>query len=210
MHNLFYLVSLNFCDKFVLALFICNITNIGSIVSAQNEKLAKLINQCCIGDKKALEQIYALSSPQLFGLILRIVKRRDWAEDIMQESYINIWYKATSFQHAKGHAMAWMATIARNKALDWLRRHPYREVNELELPELTMDISPMEQLGFEQEFKQLEDCLKELNGAQKEAILMSYYQGFTHSELAKILKSPLGTVKSWIRRGLSQLQACLQ
>lgn len=177
-----------------------------------DQQIAKLIQRCALGDRSALERLYNQTSAQLFGLILRIVNRRDWAEEIMQEAFINIWNKSDSFSQTKGAAMAWLATIMRNKALDWLRRHPYREVSDDQLPEMELIDShgPMDSLGLEEDFTRLENCLEELSQDHRKAILLSYYQGFTHSELATRLNSPLGTIKSWIRRGLSQLQACLQ
>jgi len=178
------------------------------------EELANLLARCALGDRHSFEQLYQASSAQLFGLILRIVKNQDIAAEILQESYVKIWNRAGDYRTDKAQPMTWMGTVARNQAIDTLRRStnqvlPGEPVEQLywladEGPE------PDEIAHRDRQSDALKACLEQLEGLQKKALLLAYFRGMTHEELALHLEKPLGTVKSWLRRGLQRLKHCLE
>ena len=183
---------------------------------AEPALLAPLLVATAAGDEDAFARLYALTSPKLFAVVVRLLQRRDWAEEALQDVYVRIWQKAESYSVERGSPMTWLATIARYRALDLLRGKNL-EINESMLDEGQMESlmttaaadSP-ERLAIERtELDRLDDCLKQLPEEQRRIVMLSYYAGFTHSELAKKMSTPLGTVKSWTRRGLLHLRECL-
>ena len=164
------------------------------------------------GDRAAFRGLYLQTRAQLFGVILRIVRRKDRAEDILQEAYLRIWNHAPDFRPEKGTPMAWMTTIARNRALDWVRRRSdLLSLDQEGAPEPHSNpgLPPLEWSNASLEAKALKDCLEELPKDQRDCILLAYVQGYTHDEVSAARAAPLGTVKSWIRRGLARLKTCL-
>lgn len=164
----------------------------------------------------AFAELYARTSPHLFALLLRMLQRRDWAEEALQDCYVRIWQRSESYNAERGAPMAWLMTIARYRALDLLRmRRP--EVNESSFDEAAP--SPLERAdetgGPEDRavagegLVRLEKCMEGLAEEQRRSVLLAYYHGYTHTELSQRLKTPVGTVKSWVRRGLIQLRDCL-
>jgi RNA polymerase sigma factor, sigma-70 family len=135
------------------------------------------------------------------------------AEEVLHEAYIKIWNKAGEFQPQKGSPLGWMATIARNSALDLLRKQR-RELlaPEEPAPETTSSKDPdaLELLSRSEDGKALQHCLGELPEEQRESILLAFWRGFSHQELSAQLNKPLGIVKSWVRRGLERLKRCLE
>lgn len=180
---------------------------------AQAEHLAGLIARCGLGDQLALAKLYDATSPKLFGVALRILRRSDWAEDVLQESYLNIWRHATEYTPGKSAPLTWMTSIVRNRSLDWLRR-PRRETGGEEYDiavESWTDESPqpLESLARSADGAALARCLEVLDGRQRQSIALAFFHGLSHSEIAAHLREPLGTVKTWVRRGLEKLRVCL-
>jgi RNA polymerase sigma-70 factor, ECF subfamily len=187
---------------------------------ADAAQLAALLQSTAAGDQRAFQQLYDASSPHLFALLSRILKRRDWAEEALQDCYLKIWQKSESYEPRKGTPLTWLLTIARYRALDLLRmRRP--EVLEADgndddggpslldqAPDPTQD--PLARAEEREGIGRLERCMEGLGGEQRNSVLLAYYEGYTHQELAARLKAPLGTVKSWVRRGLAQLRDCLE
>lgn len=171
-----------------------------------------LLSATAGGDKNAFRDLYQTVSPQLFGVALRILKRRDWAEDVLQESFTTIWQRAGDFRPELGNGRAWMTVILRNRALDRLRRiRPVAEVSNEVLEQIPDEsASPFEETLRGSDARRLHACLERLEATQKRAILAAYFDGFTHEELSQRLAAPMGTVKSWIRRGLLRLKGCLE
>ena len=164
------------------------------------------------GDRAAFHALYRHSKAQLFGVILRIVRRRDLAEDVLQEVYLRIWNHAPDYRPEKGAPMAWMSAIARNRALDWARRRPdLLSLDEDGAPAAGSNpgLGPLDWSNASVDAKALKDCLEELPKEQRDCILLAHVQGYTHDEVSAALTAPLGTVKSWIRRGLARLKTCL-
>lgn len=184
---------------------------------ADAARLAALLRRVSLGDRQALRGLYDETATKLFGLALRITSRRDWAEDAVQESFVSIWHHAGDYRPDLAAPMTWMTTIVRNRALDCLRRHAAaRDGDTVPLDDalgewLADDAAGPAELALASEAaRALHGCLQRLDEPQRQAIALAYLQDLSHSELAARLRVPLGTVKSWIRRGLERLRACLE
>ena len=176
-------------------------------------RLAELLAQCALKNQRAFADLYGLTSAKLFGVALRILRRQDWAEEVLQECYISIWNHARDYAVAKSAPLTWMTSIVRNRCLDWLRR-PRTEVTgedyEIAVGAWQDDApGPLEQLMAAGEAAALARCLQQLESKQRQSIMLAFFHGLSHSELAGHLKQPLGTVKTWVRRGLERLKGCL-
>ena len=179
---------------------------------ADEERLEDLIASCAGGDRPAFSRLYQLTSGRLFAVTLRIMGQRALAEEVLQEAYLTLWRRAGQYSPERGAPMAWMTTIARNQAIDRLRREKisprkFKSLDEEEglLPELAAGEAD---LAVEVSVS-IRKCVDGLQNNHRKAVLLAYYYGMTHEELAEQLDAPLGTVKSWIRRGLSQLKDCM-
>ena len=168
------------------------------------------------GDANAFRALYDATSARLYGFVLRMLGQRELAEEALQEGFVAIWHAAASYQSQLAAPMTWMTTIVRNKALDLLRRtggsagtaqSPFDgDVSEaLHDPAAT----PIESLLMSREAAALADCMAELAGSQRQVIGLAFFHDLSHSEVARQLALPIGTVKTWIRRGLEKLKACL-
>jgi RNA polymerase sigma-70 factor (ECF subfamily) len=181
-------------------------------VSAAPDGLAELLAATARGERAAFARLYQLSAPKLFGVALRIVRREDWAEDVLQECYVRIWSHAGEYRTGLASPMTWMASIVRNRCLDWLRR-PNPEVPDEEgalvAAAESANPGPLAELERLSNAQSLARCLQELEAKQRQAIALAFFEGLSHSELARHMREPLGTVKTWVRRGLLRLKACL-
>jgi RNA polymerase sigma-70 factor (ECF subfamily) len=176
-------------------------------------ELARLLAQSALKNQHAFEELYQLTSPKLYGVALRILRRQDWAEEVLQECYVNIWNHAGDYAAARSAPLTWMTSIVRNRCLDWLRRPRTEETGEEYdiAVEAWRDDSPgpMEQLMAASEAAALARCLQQLESKQRQSIMLAFFNGLSHSELASHMRQPLGTVKTWVRRGLERLKDCL-
>lgn len=184
---------------------------------ASPDRLEGLLQAVAVGERQALRALYDLTATKLFGLALRITGRRDWAEDVVQESFVSIWHHAGDYRPQLAAPMTWMTAIVRNRALDCLRRAaaarvPQTAELEQDLAEWLADDSagPAELAEASQQARALNRCLQRLEQPQRQAIMLAYLQDLSHAELAERLRAPLGTVKSWIRRGLERLRSCME
>jgi RNA polymerase sigma factor (sigma-70 family) len=164
----------------------------------------------------ALRALYDLTSPRLYGVALRVVVNREWAEDVLQEAYLNIWRIAQDYRATLSPPMAWMGVIVRSRALDFLRRRASERADAgLELSEAITETvagdspNPMDTSQASEQAWALHECLRKLEARQREVVSLAYMRDLSHSELAAQLKLPLGTVKTWIRRSLEQLRGCM-
>ena len=181
--------------------------------SADRSALAAALQKVGQGDRSAFAQVYQRTSAKLFGVCLRILGNRNEAEEALQEAYINIWQKAEGFDSARSSPITWLATLARNKAIDRLRARGSRPSEPLGSDALAVpDPSASADQGLEQadEGKALARCMSELEDKQAGAIRRAFFGGETYAELASREGVPLGTMKSWVRRGLLRLKECLQ
>jgi RNA polymerase sigma-70 factor (ECF subfamily) len=173
--------------------------------------LSALLAQVAAGDRNALAELYSRTSAQLLGLVVRMLHRRDVAEEVLHDAYLRIWHNAATFSPQRGSAMSWMVAIVRNAALDRLRRQrrevPLESLADYDEPSAEPE-GPTAVLATA-ERRALADCLGQLEAEQRNCLLLAYYHGLTHEELAQRLARPMGTVKSWIRRSLLRLRQCL-
>lgn len=179
--------------------------------SERSEHLNRTLSRVGQGDERAFAEFYQLTSPKAFGVVVRMLRDRGEAEDVLQDVYTTVWRRADSFDPARGGAMTWLMALARNRAIDRIRQHredPLDEAREAEL--VDEDPTPAVLAERSQERRRLELCLEALGPQQRRAIRDAFFSGDTYNELAERLKVPLGTMKSWIRRSLLQLKACLE
>jgi len=175
--------------------------------------LDQLLIEVAEGSRNAFESLYREASSRLFAICLRMLPDRAEAEDALQEVFTTIWHKAHQFDPQRASAKAWLAMIARNKAIDRLRASPGRGHNApIEAAEDVADTgpSPLQSAERGDESARLEQCLRQLDDRRRSLIRAAFFEGSTYEELAERIASPLGSVKSWIRRGLLQLRGCLE
>ncbi|MCU7891710.1 MAG: sigma-70 family RNA polymerase sigma factor [Candidatus Thiodiazotropha sp. (ex Ustalcina ferruginea)] len=182
-------------------------------VRLRNQELERLLAACALSDRKAFARLYSMTSAKLYGVVLRILNRNDLAQDCLQDAYIKVWNNAGNYPSQMAAPLTWMSAIVRNQALDLLRKRK-REVmesNDNGLPELIDGaLLPLEGLTRTDDGKRLGNCLEQLKEQQRQFIALAYFKGLTHDELAAYTEIPLGTIKTWIRRGLDQLRRCLE
>lgn len=170
-----------------------------------------------LGDRAALRHVYDATSAHLFGVALRILNRRDLAEDALQESFVNVWQHAGSYRASQAEPMTWLISIVRNKALDHLRsgqRHVAESIDaasdEHEARQITDERpDPMQLLMNAADALSIRACLEAIDASQRQCLALAYYHGYSNTEVAAHLRAPLGSVKAWIRRGLERLRKCL-
>jgi RNA polymerase sigma-70 factor (ECF subfamily) len=162
-------------------------------------------------DRAALQDVYRLTSAKLFGICLRICGERSAAEDVLHDVYLTIWKRAGAYEPGRASPISWLATIARNKAIDWVRARGARPAHPIEEAALVADMSPdqSETAERDQESRRLHDCLDALDERARDAIRTAFFDGVTYAELAERKNVPLGTMKSIMRRGLLQLRGCV-
>ena len=179
---------------------------------AEETDLADLLSAIANGDRKAFRELYERTSAKLFGVILRILKNRAKSEDALQDVYLKIWQKASTYDRAYGRPISWMATIARNRAIDLVRAtKPEVTVDEPGDEEAVFRLSgqDMEQVDLA-DLETLRFCLGEMEEDDRNYVLLAYYEGYSREELAKRFESPVGTIKTRLRRGLIALRRCLE
>ena len=176
-------------------------------------QLAALLAQCALGNQTAFAELYRATAPKLFGVAVRILRREDWAEDVLQECYVSVWNHAADYTAARSAPLTWMTSIVRNRCLDWLRRPQLEaggEEYEIVAEAWAADApGPVEQLLAAADARALARCLVQLESKQRQSITLAFFHGLSHSELAAHMREPLGTVKTWVRRGLERLRGCL-
>ena len=181
-----------------------------------DSQLIALLDRIALADESALKELYALTSSKLYGVAVRVVTNREWAEDVLQEAYLNIWKIAGSYKASLSPPMAWMGLLVRSRGLDFLRRRASDRADRVqELDDVISDTvagdspNPMDTTQASEQAWALHQCLSQLDNKQREVVSLAYLRDLSHSELAEQLKLPLGTVKTWIRRGLEQLRGCM-
>jgi RNA polymerase sigma-70 factor (ECF subfamily) len=172
-------------------------------------KLEQLLARCALGDRAAFQALYDGTAPQIYASLLRLLRRRDAAEDVLQETFVAVWRRAADYRADKGRPITWLMSIARYRALDILRR----QGRELPMPE---GLEPADESSDEEPdamagraARQLSTCMERLGAEQQRCVRLAYVDGLTHADIARALSTPLGTVKSWLRRGLQALKQCM-
>jgi RNA polymerase sigma-70 factor, ECF subfamily len=173
--------------------------------------LADLLRRAAARDAAAFSALYKATSAKLYGVVARILPRGDAAADALQEAYVRIWDKAGEFDPGKGSPLAWMATIARNRALDEVRR--VRPDSLEDLPEsfepAADDVDPLAARERSEGLAALLNCLQALDEEKRAVVLLAYYRGLSREALSRRFGRPVPTIKTWLHRSLAQLRDCL-
>ena len=179
--------------------------------SSGGRELVVLLGAIARGDCGAFSELYRRTSAKLYGICLRLLPSEAEAQEVLQDAYVLVWRKADRFDPAKASAITWLATIARNKAIDRLRRRSVA-ADGLEAAAEVEDDSPsaFEIIGQAEDAARLSHCLEELDERARAMIRAAFLDGASYPELAEREQVPLGTMKSWIRRGLQRLRGCLE
>ena len=172
-----------------------------------------LLPQIALGDRAAFEALYRATADKLFGICLRVLRERSEAEEVLQEVFATVWHKAAQYDAHQGSVMSWLGTMTRNRAIDRLRTRPVRGAFDAietaaEIPD--PGVSPDQAAEASIDRERLSRCLEQLEPRRRSLIREAFFGGLTYEELATRVQAPLGSIKSWIRRGLMQLRACLE
>ncbi|ALX11476.1 hypothetical protein P350_07910 [Burkholderia cepacia JBK9] len=183
----------------------------GDSENRRREELNRLLLDVGTGDQDAFSILYRRTSAKMFGVCVTMLRDRGEAEEVLQEVYVTVWHRAGTFDPALASAITWLGAIARNRAIDCLRRHREVRVDESTMEEAVDERpSPVTVAESSEERRRLEHCLENLPVTQRSVVREAFFSGATYAELADRLRVPLGTLKSWIRRSLLQLKACLE
>jgi RNA polymerase sigma-70 factor (ECF subfamily) len=179
---------------------------------SEQVELADLILAVAAGDRGAYRQLYDKTAPKLFGIVLRIIRDRSMAEDILQDVFLRVWRKAGNFAPETGLPMAWLSSIARNRTIDVLRQKnlvlPDRDESDTDWQEKIAD--PRDGEADFMDISALRHCLSEIEEPARSCVLLAYYEGYSRDELAVRFDRPVNTIKTWLHRSLLVLRSCLE
>lgn len=190
--------------------------------SERSLELSRLLARTGLGDRAAFATLYQQTSAHLLGVVLRIHRDRAQAEDILQEVYVNVWRAAQSFDAAQSQPLTWLTSIARNRAIDTLRRtqtqpktvtgfsNPDDEDSDVYDTVASEAPGPLDLLSQASDARALAACMAGLSAQQRQSVALAFFEGLSHAEVADSMRQPLGTVKSWVRRALMSLKSCLE
>jgi len=187
----------------------------------RSRELSQLLSRAGLGDRTAFARLYERTSGHLLAVVLRIQRDRALAEDLLQDVYVNVWKAAAGFDVAQSQPLTWMTSIARNRAIDSLRRQQTQPMllstttdndDEPDASEAMADPTPgpLDLLTQASDARELSSCLEHLSAQQRQSVALAFFDGLSHAEVAEHLRQPLGTVKSWVRRALMTLKSCLE
>lgn len=194
-----------------------------ALQNQQRAELRQLLSAVGRKDADAFRRLYDLTAPNLLGFAVRILRKRELAEEVVQESFVSVWNNAASYQASLSAPMTWLVTIVRNRAFDLLRT-PAAKVMAVELDadllgdglmaEILEDREGSADGAFDalargEDSRALAACLAQLEALHRQAVALAFYHDLSHSEVAAQLALPIGTIKTWIRRGLQKLHVCL-
>lgn len=175
------------------------------------DELRDLVRRLADGDRAVFPALYSATSAKLYGIVLRILRRRELADEVLQEVYVRIWNNAATFDAARASPITWMASIARNRALDEVRKvgpvpmEETPEAFEVEDPQMLAS----EQMEMASELTRLQACLDALEPERREIVKLAYLEGCSREELGARFGHPVATIKTWLHRSLKQLKGCL-
>ncbi len=191
-------------------------TDVGMNTDNRDTLLIMLLDRIARQDEAALKELYEQCAGKLYGLALRVVVQRELAEDVLQEAFLTIWRSAVDYRASLSPPLAWLGLVVRSRGLDLLRRraseraHLTQDLDENLADTLEGDApNPMDTAQASEQAWALHQCMGRLESKQREVVSLAYVRDMSHSELAEQLRLPLGTVKTWIRRGLDQLRLCM-
>ena len=181
-----------------------------------NDDLAALLARVALRDRAAFEQVYRATCAHLLGIAFRVLKQRERAEEVLQESFMNVWHGAGGYRPAVASPMTWLINIVRNRAIDALRSGKTERGSTIALDEEALQVAgderqqPPHLLDDSLTRLKIDSCMAGLGAQQRQALALAYYSGMVHTEIADALNAPLGTAKAWVRRGLDKLKGCLE
>lgn len=182
--------------------------------TATDDEVAELLAGCARRDRETFHRLYKITAPQLLACLLRILRQRSLAEDALQDVFVQVWNRAGQFEPGRGSAWGWLIAIARYRAIDLRRREGRMATDtgtDLDLIAANDETIDASALGFgERTARMLAHCMGTLQPRQRDCIVLAFQGGLTHAEVSEEIGEPLGSVKSWIRRGLSALKRCLE
>ncbi|MGJ4943006.1 sigma-70 family RNA polymerase sigma factor [Bradyrhizobium sp. HKCCYLS1011] len=174
-------------------------------------ELVWLLAAVARGDEAAFERLYTATRAKLYGVVLRILRRQDLAEEVVQETYVKVWHSAAQFNPAVSSPITWMAAIARNRAIDLVRKRGELSLEEapdaMEVAAETPD--PLARREMSEELRRLLECVGQLEPDRQKLVLLAYYNGWSREQLAAKFGAPVNTVKTWLRRSMMDIRACL-
>ncbi|MED5620836.1 sigma-70 family RNA polymerase sigma factor [Ideonella sp. BN130291] len=188
----------------------------------RSRELGTLLSRTGLGDRGAFAELYERTSGHLFAVVLRIQRDRALAEELLQEIYVNVWKAASGFDAAQSQPLTWLTSIARNRAIDSLRRAGTQpqlvsasrddDDDRPDDTEALADVAPgpLDLLSRASDARQITQCMEGLTPQQRQSVALAFFDGLSHAEVAEHLRQPLGTVKSWVRRALMTLKTCLE
>jgi RNA polymerase sigma-70 factor (ECF subfamily) len=187
------------------------VTTLTPAPSVGPKELADALRRCAAGDRSGLRLIYESEAARMLGVAIRLLRRRDMAEEAVHDCFLKVWQRAASFDPSRGDARSWIYTVLRNRALDILRGEGRTDLVDDFEPLGLEDAGESPEAAVERlsDTGALRRCLERLNPVRRQAILLAYVNGLTHGEIAGRLGLPLGTVKTWIRRGVIALKECM-
>jgi RNA polymerase sigma-70 factor (ECF subfamily) len=181
------------------------------LLASQSTELEALLRTIANGDRQAFRVLYEAFAPKLYGIILRICRDPGLSQDVLQETFVKVWTRAGTYSAEAGRPATWLASIARNAAIDAGRRRRDVPLGMDEegramidaLEPSTVDADPFE-------FEALRNCLQLLEATQRDCVMLAYCEGYSREELATRFGRPVGTIKTWLHRGLAALKTCLE
>src|SRR5580692_3463559 len=173
--------------------------------------LVELIAAVAKGDEAAFDRLYAATRAKLYGVVLRILRRTDLADEVMQDAYLRVWRSAGEFDPSRATPITWMVAIARNRALDVVRKKGEASIEEETqvMEAASEEPSPLARHEMTDELRRLLACLGDLEEERRRLVLLAYYSGWSREQLAEKFETPVNTVKTWLRRSLLQIRECL-
>ena len=173
--------------------------------------LVSLIAAVAKGDEAAFERLYVATRAKLYGVVLRILRRQELAEEIIQETYVKIWNSAGQFNPELASPITWMTSIARNRAIDLVRKKSEASIEEEpDAMEVAADSpDPLARREMSEELKRLLECVGRLEPERQKLVLLAYYNGWSREQLAEKFAAPINTIKTWLRRSLLDIRECL-
>ena len=181
--------------------------------SARTQEIAALIGRAAAGDQHAVSELYDATSRMVYGLVLRILGDEATAEEVLLDVYMQVWRQASAYDAGRGGPLAWLATIARSRAIDRLRagRQESQRARSLETVSQQSTGEDLEEAAYVTELRGVvRQALGAISAEQREALELAYYGGLSHSEIAERLGQPLGTIKTRIRLGMMKLRELLK
>ena len=182
------------------------------------DEVSQLLARVALRDARAFESVYRLTASRLMAVAQRVTQDRAMAEDVLQEVFVSIWNRSLDAAPGQLRTLAWLCVVTRNRAIDLLRKRKPEEPlhwHDEDGEERTHDVkseggTPLEHLLADADDKQLTHCMGTLEPEPKQALLLAFYDGLTHMEIAQRMARPLGTVKAWTRRSLMRLKGCME